>query len=260
MKHLLLISLICFSSCQHKSESRKSESVANSIELKENYVPVVGPSFEDFITDFGFNSDLQKSRIIFPIEYDSLDVKNYIKSESWRNDRLFVDLESITFISNGIAKKEESRDRVFTWINTQTGISKNYYFKNDSSEWHLVKISIIKEPIDQEKEDFYSFLCKFCKDSTFQKQRINITIDITYLDDDFNAITVTRNNKDWKPIGFYFKQDSLATTYYDFQRTLDDTNDRILDTKGNGNGISARLTFKRIGNKWVLIKFEDHST
>ena len=260
MKHFAVFLLIFLTGCHNRSESPSSESITEPINPIENYVAVIDSTFNDFIAYFGYKPEVQKSRTKFPIECDSLGVIFNIQKDSWINDRLFFDLESTTFISNGLENDEKSIERVFTWINTQTGICNNYYFKKDQTKWYLVKKSITNELSVQDKEDFYSFLSRFCSDSIFQKQRVSFPIDITYLDDDFNSITVTRNDKEWKFQGFYFNSDSLAIYFYDFQRTFKDTDDRVLDTRGNDNGISARITFKRIGNKWFLTRLEDHST
>ena len=260
MKHLIIILAILLTSCLNRSEPLKSDSVTKSLEINENSIVVSDTIFDNFIGEFGFNPDLQKSRISFPLDYDSLGIKTSIEKDKWINDRLFVDRESITYISNELGNDERSMERVFSWINTQTQISKNYYFKKNNSKWYLVQIIIIRETTDQNNENFYSFLSSFCQDSIFQKQRVHFPIKITKLNDDFEPVNITITEKEWKFTGFYFNSDGLAVTYYDFLRTFKDTDVRILNTRGNGNGISATIKFQRIGNKWFMTRLNDQST
>ena len=245
MRYLVLIIMILLISCACRTDSSKVDSDTNAQEaiIEDDSQP--DSTFNDFILQFGFNSDFQKS---------------VITENTWINDRLYVDLEAITDISNGLKVNDKSNERVFSWIKTQSGISKNYYFKRDKDQWFLLKIEIIKDLVDENKEDFCSFLGKFCKDSVFQKQRIHFPLDMNYLDDDFNEVKENWTQEKWKFSRFYYNCDSIATLYYDFQRTFKDTDLRILIIQGFNNGINAQYTFKRINDIWIMIKYEDYST
>jgi hypothetical protein len=260
MRYLGFILMILLISCASRTDAPKVDSDTKSQEaiVENNSQP--DSTFNDFILQFGFNPDFQKLRIKFPLEFVNLGIKSVITEHSWVNDRLYVDLEAITDISNGLKVNDKSNERVFSWIKTQSGISKNYYFKRDKDQWFLLKIEIRKDLVDQNKEDFYSFLGKFCKDSVFQKQRIIFPLDMTYLDGDFNEVKENRIQEKWRYSGFYYNCDSIAILYYDFQRTFKDTDQRILIIQGVENGISSQFTFKRINDKWVMIKYEDYST
>jgi hypothetical protein len=260
MKLLIIISSILLTSCLNRSEPRKADSVTKSLEVIDNSIAESDIVFDNFIAEFGVNSDLQKSRISFPLEYDSLGIETSIEKDNWKNDRLFVALESITYITNEFESDERSMERVFSWINTQTQTSKNYYFKKNNSKWYLVQIRIIRETTDINNENFYSFLSRFCQDSTFQKQRVLFPIKITSVNDDFEPVNITRTENNWRFTGFYFKSDGLAVIYYDFLRTFKDTDFRVLNTRGNGNGISATIKFQRINNKWFMTRLNDQST
>lgn len=246
MRFFVIIFLVALISCSNLTDSQNLNSETDS-------------SFNSFILQFGFNPDFQKLRIKFPLKYDSLG-SEIIREDSWIHDRLYVDLEAITDISNGLKEDENSDERVFTWIHTNTGINKNYYFKKVEGQWLLTKIDIKKRAVDSNQEDFYSFLSNFCKDSIFQKQRIKFPLDITYLDNDFNEVKENRNKEKWRFTRFYYDCDSIAKTYHDYQLTFKATNERILKIVGVENGINARFTFRRIDNKWVMTKYEDYST
>jgi hypothetical protein len=217
-------------------------------------------NFNDFAYQFGFNSDFQKSRIKFPLEYDNLGNITSVKENKWNPDRLYSNQEAFTEIGNGLNKKEKSNERVFSWIKLKTGISKNYYFKKENDHWFLTKIDVKKEPVAADKENFYMFLSKFCSDSVFQKKHIKFPVDMTFLDEDFNEINEEGNAEDWSYTNFNYNSDSISTMYYDFNRTFENTDTRTLEINGVENGINVQLTFKKVRNKWLLIRFEDYST
>jgi hypothetical protein len=260
MKYFEIILLFLLISCSSRSNFNKTESDLKSTDSLSLEYSIPDSSFHDFILQFGFNPDFQKLRIKFPLEFVNFESKTLISADKWINDRLYVVLESISDISNGLKVNEKSDERVFTWTHTDSHISKNYYFKKKDQLWYLLKIAIIRDSIDIDQEDFYSFLGKFCNDSIFQKQRIFFPLDMTYLDDDYNEVNESLPQDKWKFQGFYYDCDSVATLFYNFNKDIKDTDERILMIHGVENGISAQYTFKRVNKNWILIKHEDYST
>lgn len=260
MKYYKLLTLLLFVGCSQANFSHMEDSAADTNNSKEERDIDANANFSDFAYQFGFNSDFQKSRIKFPLEYNNLGNISLIKEDKWFADKLYSNLESYTEIGNGLNKNSKSNERVFSWIKLKTGISRNYYFKKENNHWYLTKIDVKKEPVSADKEDFYAFLSKFCSDSTFQKKHIKFPVDMTFLDEDFNEINEQGNVEDWSYTNFYYNSDSISTLYYDFNRSLENTDTRILEINGVENGVNAQLTFKRIRNNWKLIRFEDYST
>jgi hypothetical protein len=260
MKYLVIILLTLFIGCSNrpKNVNKLSNVPSNESYTEDSFKP--DSSFDSFVMLFGFNPEFQKQRIKFPLEFINLNSKSKISADSWICDRLFVDLASITNVANGLETNVNSNERVFSWNYTKSGINKNYYFSKIKNKWFLIKIAILKDSIDPSKEDFYSFLSKFCKDSIFQKQRIKFPVEMVYLDNDFKEVKENREQEKWKFTRIYQSCDSIATTYFDFLRTFKDTDIRILEIEGVENGIAGQITFKRINNEWVMIKIEDYST
>lgn len=260
MRYLSFIILTLLISCTGPTKSPKVDSDSNGQETILEIDSQPDQTFNDFILRFGFNPEFQKLRTKFPLEFVNLESKSLITKNSWTHDKLFVELEAVTDISNGLKIDDKSDERVFSWIKTQSGTSKNYYFKRDNDQWFLLRIKIIKDSVDENKEDFYSFLGKFCKDSVFQKQRIHFPLDMNYLDDDYNTVKENWNQEKWKFSRIYYYCDSISNLYYDFQRTFKDTDQRILIIQGVENGINEQLTFERINGLWIMTKYENYST
>ena len=53
-------------------------------------------------------------------------------------------------------------------------------------------------------------------------------------------------------------KERLTNVHYG-QKEMPDTNQKIIEFKGFGNGFSNTLYFEYHGGKWILMKFEDLS-
>lgn len=266
MKQLIILFLLILTACNSSNSKTKQtptnldqEPVIENSISEEEVQNSPDYSFDNFLTNFGFDPVFQKSRISFPLEFNNKTRVTYIDSLNWKKDPLFTNLEAITDVSNGLNSKITD-EAVFSWIYTRSAESKNYFFKKVDKKWFLVKINLTKDTIENSSEIFYTFLGRFCSDSTFQVQRIKFPIKITYLDEDYEAVTESTTLEKWRYMNVYYNCDSIATTYNNFEMQFADTDERILYIEGVGNGINAFLKFKRIENKWMLIESNDSST
>ncbi|NEM98830.1 DUF4348 domain-containing protein [Pontibacter burrus] len=260
MRYVISLSFLLLYSCSSSNDPNEVQAPNVVAEANIDMFAHIDSSFWDFAVNFGFNKDLQKQRIKFPLEYEEFGVSSLIDSSRWKHERLFVDLEAITEISNGLRENKRTTEKVFTWIDTKTSVSKNYYFKKRRGKWYLDKISSVQENALDNEEDFNSFLREFCKDSVFQKQRIKFPLDMTTLDNDYNDKREFIKSDQWRYTSFYYGCDSISTTFDDFNRSFKNTNIRVLIIHGIENGINAQFTFEKDSGKWVMTKFEDHST
>jgi hypothetical protein len=260
MKYLGFILLTLLISCTNRTKSNKTISESEEIDSLTHEYLRPDTDFNDFILQFGFNPDFQKLRIKFPLSYSSLESNIEIPSNNWHHEKLYVELEAITDVSNGSKPNEKSNERVFSWVNTNSHISKNYYFRKEKGLWYLVKIDLKAYSQSNDNEDFFKYLGSFCKDSVFQKQRISFPLNMTTLDGDFNEIHEEITQEKWRFTRFYYNCDSISVFYYDFNRDFKDTDERRLFIHGVENGINALFTFKRINKIWMMIKYEDYST
>jgi hypothetical protein len=129
MKYLVIILLISVTCCLKGAVSQKNCFAKRTMDLQASNSSKPDSDFDLFITQFCFNPDFQKQRIKFPLKYDNLDSETTIDSEDWIIDRIYANLESFTIVSNELKINKNPNERVFTWINTASEISKNYYFK-----------------------------------------------------------------------------------------------------------------------------------
>lgn len=221
-------------------------------------------SFDDFLYNFLVDSQLQVTRIVFPLPYYTDDHKDSITNETWEYDQIFSGLESyaVLFDRQSDMELEKETSQVSIKIDRRDMKShrlKRYYFERIKGEWMLEAIDDAVIPsADSESEDFFSFYERFVNDSLFQTERVVdplpfVTIDP---DDEFHVLETTLEKGQWFAFQPTLSKDVLAHIYYG-QRLSENSSTRIMEFKGVGNGFYNVLYFQRRNGLWKLIKFED---
>ena len=221
-------------------------------------------SFDDFLYNFLVDSQLQTTRIVFPLPYYTDDHKDSITNETWEYDQIFSGLESyaVLFDRQSDMELEKETSQVSIKIDRRDMKShrlKRYYFERIKGEWMLEAIDDAVIPsADSESEDFFSFYERFVNDSLFQTERVVdplpfVTIDP---DDEFHVLETTLEKGQWFAFQPTLSKDVLAHIYYG-QRLSENSSTRIMEFKGVGNGFYNVLYFQRRNGLWKLIKFED---
>ena len=221
-------------------------------------------SFDDFLYNFLVDSQLQITRIVFPLPYYTDDHKDSITNETWEYDQIFSGLESyaVLFDRQSDMELEKDTSQVSIKIDRRDMKShrlKRYYFERIKGEWMLEAIDDAVIPsADSESEEFFSFYERFVNDSLFQTERVVdplpfVTIDP---DDEFHVLETTLEKGQWFAFQPTLSKDVLAHIYYG-QRLSENSSTRIMEFKGVGNGFYNVLYFQRRNGLWKLIKFED---
>ena len=221
-------------------------------------------SFDDFLYNFLVDSQLQITRIAFPLPYYTDNHKDSITDETWEYDPIFSGLESyaVLFDRQSDMELEKDTSQVSIKIDRRDMKShrlKRYYFERIKGEWMLEAIDDAVIPsADSESEDFFSFYERFVNDSLFQTERVVdplpfVTIDP---DDEFHVLETTLEKGQWFAFQPTLSKDVLAHIYYG-QRLSENSSTRIMEFKGVGNGFYNVLYFQRRNGLWKLIKFED---
>jgi hypothetical protein len=113
-----------------------------------------------------------------------------------------------------------------------------------------------------QKESFNTFIKKFSLDSVFQMERI--VFPLTYVTWDYGndeEQTINLKKSDWKYDKLYYafeeKYDAYPVFYDNFDCDFRDTGEMIFQWKGFYS-VDRRYYFKRIENRWYLIKILDY--
>ena len=244
----------------------KTDSVHQE-ELPEEPQPIqADESFDDFIYNFASDDVLQRQRVKFPLPYYNGDKKTNIEEHNWKHDDLFTKQHYYTLLFD----REEDMDLVgdttltsvqVEWIFIRTHKMKKYYFERIKGAWILEAIDL--RPLEKgDNEDFVEFFGRFATDSLFQSRRIKqpLAFVTTDPDDDFSVLETTLDLNQWFAFKPELPTDRLSNINYG-QKSIDDSNVKIVALKGIGNGLSNILYFKRKerSGDWELYKFEDVS-
>ena len=220
--------------------------------------------FVDFLYNFAVDSQLQVTRIIFPLPYYTDDGKDSITQDEWKYDPLFSEMDSYAVLFDRLADMEIEKDTALNsakidWMDMKAQKLKRYYFERMKGEWVLEAIDdavMVKEKTSA--EDFFDFYEHFVNDSLFQSERVIdplpfVTIDP---DDEFHVLETTLEKGQWFAFQPTLSKDVLAHVQYG-QRLSGKSSARIVELKGMSNGFYNVLYFHRHNGLWYLVKFED---
>ncbi len=246
--------------------------LADSLEAMEpmEEEPVLPPaadeSFADFFYNFATDERLQKSRIVFPIPYYTQETPTHIEKDAWEHDSLFSVLEAYTVIFDSVDDIEMEKDTALTsvkveWIYLTTGKMKRYYFERLQGRWKLEAIDYADIPkAESTKEDFYVFYQRFANDSLFQASRLHQPLRFVAPDpeDDFQIMETTLEPGQWFAFQPVLPRETLTNVNYGQNDDID-SDTKVIEMKGFGNGFNNTLYFKRYRGEWKLVQFEDLS-
>ena len=190
--------------------------------------------------------------------------KDSIEKAEWVHDPLFSQQEFYTMLYDDLSDAELEKDTATTsvrieWIDLKAKEMKRYYFERLYGWWKLEAIDdamMTKEEGGQ--EDFYEFYERFANDSLFQAERVAdpLPFVVPDPDDEFQILETTIQKAQW----FTF-QPNLPTghlTNINYGQRLDrNSQTRVIEMRGFGNGFSNTLYFRCRNGKWKLTRFED---
>lgn len=266
---LLSIPFFLISGCKDNVKTEINNSFKNNV---NKFVPSStlmkeqGENYNSFLYDFCSDSVLQLSRIIFPLQIESPLSKSFIEKSNWKHDFVFLNLNAITDIRYSKYFPNNPDTQIFSWINTNTLKSRNYYFCKNNSQWYLYKIGYNDESLQLEHENFFLFIGKFSKDSVFQKQRIEFPLKYEYLTEEMNDTSEIIFENKWNYSSIYNMCDSISNSNLVFGKPFGNLFDKISkpDTVqfqiiGVENGISVTYIFVLKENQWFLVTLQDFS-
>jgi hypothetical protein len=220
--------------------------------------------FADFLYNFATSEKFQLRRIVFPLPYYMDNKKDSIEKEEWVHDPLFSQQEFYTMLYDDLSDAELEKDTATTsvrieWIDLKAKKMKRYYFERFYGWWKLEAIDDAMMTKDEGgQEDFYEFYERFANDSLFQAERVAdpLPFVVPDPDDEFQILETTIQKAQW----FTF-QPNLPTghlTNINYGQRLDrNSQTRVIEMRGFGNGFSNTLYFRCRNGKWKLTRFED---
>lgn len=235
--------------------------VTDTMELLITQTPMpraADAMFDDFIFNFVANKKLQKERTVFPLRTTEGDKTVNTKEEQWQMERLFMRQGYYTLLFSDEEQMSHMKDTAVSQaivekIQLKKNRVVNYRFFRVKGAWMMTSINVT--PISENANaSFLNFYQKFVTDSVFQLESINETVQFVGPDpdDDFAQMEGVITPDTWGAFAPTLPVKVLYNIVYGKPKAAN--KEMIFLMKGVANGLEMELRFKKVGNKWLLMK------
>ena len=235
--------------------------VTDTMELLITQTPMpraADAMFDDFIFNFVANKKLQKERTVFPLRTTEGDKTVNTKEEQWQMERLFMRQGYYTLLFSdeeqmSLMKDTAVSQAIVEKIQLKKNRVVNYRFFRVKGAWMMTSINVT--PISENANaSFLNFYQKFVTDSVFQLESINETVQFVGPDpdDDFAQMEGVITPDTWEAFAPTLPVKVLYNIVYGKPKAA--KKEMIFLMKGVANGLEMELRFKKVGNKWLLMK------
>ena len=260
-------------SCTGKQVQRVEESMTDSVADTLDSVPLdtleqllseiptpkaMDEFFDDFFFNFAANKKVQKARIIFPLTVHKTDKDEQIEKNKWQMERFFMRQGYYTLWFDNDAQMELAKDTsinqaIVEKIQLKKDLVKDYVFNRIRGAWMLREIreTKIAENINA---SFLAFYQKFSSDKAFQVKSLNSLVKFVGPDpdDDFNMMEGLITPDTWEAFAPELPKKTIYNIIYGEPKSMD--NEKIFILRGISNGQEVELRFKKVGERWLLMK------
>ena len=214
--------------------------------------------FDDFIFNFASNHRLQKERIKFPLLVNSGSKKEYISPEKWQMEHFFMHQGEYTLMFDHENQMQLPQDTALVDVALEKifldqSFVRQYLFSRATGRWMLTEIRNQTLPRNANAE-FIAFYQRFVTDSVFQRQ--SLAEEIEFIgpdpDDDFSQMEGVITPDFWDAFRPELPQRMLFNIVYAAQNPQ--SRQKILVVRGISNGLEQELTFRLVGDRWMLVK------
>ena len=235
--------------------------VTDTMELLITQTPMpraADAMFDDFIFNFVANKKLQKERTVFPLRTTEGDKTVNTKVEQWKMERLFMRQGYYTLLFSDEEQMSHMKDTAVSQaivekIQLKKNRVVNYRFFRVKGAWMMTSINVT--PISENANaSFLNFYQKFVTDSVYQHESINETVQFVGPDpdDDFAQMEGVITPDTWEAFAPTLPVKVLYNIVYGKPKAAN--KEMIFLMKGVANGLEMELRFKKVGNKWLLMK------
>ena len=260
-------------SCTGKQTQRVEESVTDSVADTLDSVPLdtleqllseiptpkaMDELFDDFLFNFAANKKVQKARIIFPLTVHKGDKDEQIDKNKWEMERFFMRQGYYTLWFDNDAQMELAKDTsinqaIVEKIQLKKDLVKDYVFNRIRGAWMLREIRETKI-VENINASFLAFYQKFSSDKAFQVKSLNSLVKFVGPDpdDDFNMMEGLITPDTWEAFAPELPKKTIYNIIYGEPKSMD--NEKIFILRGISNGQEVELRFKKVGERWLLMK------
>lgn len=214
--------------------------------------------FDDFLFNFAANKRLQRERVVFPLNVHKKNKDEQIAKERWKMEHFFMRQGYYTLMFNDDQQMRLMKDTsVNRAIVERIQLRKNevtdYVFRRIRGAWMLLEIR--KTTIeDNVNASFLEFYRHFVTDSAFQVKSLNRTVDFVGPDpdDDFGMMEGVITADTWEAFAPKLPSKTIYNIVYGDPQEEGD--EKIFIMRGIANGLELELRFKKVGERWLLMK------
>lgn len=265
----VLLMFSCTGNKTQRAVEPTTDSVADSVDsipmdsLERLIVDAPTPKamdelFDDFVFNFAANKKLQLTRVIFPLSVVKSGKSEKIEKKHWDMERFFMRQGYYTLFFNSDDQMALMKDTSITQaivekILLKKDVVKDYIFNRIRGAWMLREIR--EMPIAENADSsFISFYKHFVSDKAFQVKSLNKTV--TFVgpdpDDDFSTMEGLVTADTWEAFAPQLPEKTIYNIIYGKPQQAG--HEKIFILRGIANGLEMELRFKRVNNRWLLMK------
>ena len=274
---LAVLTIVCFTSvgCNDKKPATLVDSVApdtivadtqamDSTEklIEETPMPKAADElFDDFLFNFAASRKLQRQRVHFPLPvYRNGKVIKQIEKRRWKMEHFFMRQDYYTLIFDNRKQMNLVKDTTIDHVVVEkvfykTNTVQQFLFNRINGQWLMTSINY-KPMYANMNASFLKFYGSFATDSAFQAEHLHNPVKFIGPDpdDDFSTMTGEIEPETWPAFAPQLPHGMIYNIIYGQKYT--ESSQKIFVIRGIANGMETRLTFKRIGGRWQLMKLE----
>lgn len=274
---LAVLTIVCFTSvgCTDKkpapavdstaadtavADTQAMDSTAKLIE--ETPMPKAADElFDDFLFNFAASRKLQMERIHFPLAvYRNDKLKKHIAKRHWKMEHFFMRQDYYTLIFDNHKQMNLMKDTTIDHVVIEKvfysrKVVQQFLFNRINGQWMMTSINY-KPMYQNMNSSFLKFYGSFATDTAFQSRHLHNPVKFTGPDpdDDFSTMTGEIEPETWPAFAPQLPHGMIYNIIYGQKYT--ESSQKIFVIRGIANGMETRLTFKRIGGRWQLMKLE----
>ena len=274
---LAVLTIVCFTSvgCTDKKPAPAVDSTAadtavadtqamDSTEklIEETPMPKAADElFDDFLFNFAASRKLQMERIHFPLAvYRNDKLKKHIAKRHWKMEHFFMRQDYYTLIFDNHKQMNLMKDTTIDHVVIEKvfysrKVVQQFLFNRINGQWMMTSINY-KPMYQNMNSSFLKFYGSFATDTAFQSCHLHNPVKFTGPDpdDDFSTMTGEIEPETWPAFAPQLPHGMIYNIIYGQKYT--ESSQKIFVIRGIANGMETRLTFKRIGGRWQLMKLE----
>lgn len=274
---LAVLTIVCFTSvgCTDKKPAPAVDSTAadtavadtQAMDSTEKLIEETPMSkaadelFDDFLFNFAASRKLQKERIHFPLAvYRNDKLKKHIEKRHWKMEHFFMRQDYYTLIFDNRKQMNLMKDTTIDHVVIEKvfysrKVVQQFLFNRINGQWMMTSINY-KPMYQNMNSSFLKFYGSFATDTAFQSRHLHNPVKFTGPDpdDDFSTMTGEIEPETWPAFAPQLPHGMIYNIIYGQKYT--ESSQKIFVIRGIANGMETRLTFKRIGGRWQLMKLE----